>query len=350
MKTLLEAGYDTYLASDIKDSQAVEQIYGLGKVLEQVHHVPLPPFNPVLNRFLAFQRLFYARKARNYFEKEWDIVFSTQSSIFSVTRSPLYHFIYDMVDLFSYPEIPFASPHAIPILGGHGLHWKVYYFLLKQAKRILLPQDPKPRKFLALSNKLRDDLQRNGYENAETLYPPCPLDFKPRPKKKQVLQVTRIVPQKRLEWFIEIARRLPQYRFIIVGRDTPILRKLNPRYREELFLKKPDNVDYVESPIRDCPHLLEESKVYLYTGLEPGIGIALVEAIGAGCIPIAPVEGGGGEVVRASKVGFQYRTLDEAVTMVRDALEDEYYRPEQIREQAKMFSSEAFQERIKRLF
>ena len=201
-KTHLESGYETYLASDCKDPEAVERIYGLGRVLEQVHHIPLPEFNPFMGRILAFQRLFYARKARNYFEKGWDVVFSTQSSIFSVTGSPLYHFIYDMVDLFSYPEIPFASPHAVPILGGHGFHWKTYYFLLKQAKKILLPQDPKPKLFLALSSKLRDDLRRNGYENAETVYPPCQLGFMPRPKKKQVVQVTRIVPQKRLEWFM----------------------------------------------------------------------------------------------------------------------------------------------------
>lgn len=351
MKTLLENGYETWLASDTYDPETVERIYQFGNVLKRVRHIPIPPFNPVLPRFLAFQRLFYARTIRNFLDRDWNIVFSTQSSVFSIKTAPLYHFIYDIVDTFSYPSIPFIAKHGIPALGGSGLAWKAYYFLLKQARKLVLSGDPKPKAFYALSEKIRGDLERNGFANARTIYPPCSLEFQPCQKKKRVVQVTRLVPQKRLEWFMQIARRLPQYRFLIVGRDNPILQRLNPGYAEKLLASKPGNVEYVEAAIRERPELVEESKVYLYTGIEPGLGIALMEAMGAGCIPVCPFEGGGGEVVRASKVGFQYRSLDEAVTLVRNALEDNYsgHRPDYIREQAKMFSVEAFQEKIRSL-
>ena len=141
------------------------------------------------------------------------------------------------------------------------------------------------------------------------------------------------------------SRALPNEIFVIVGRESP----LHPGYKVRLLTEKPENVTYLESEIRACPEILEEAKVYLYTGLEPGIGIALVESIGAGCIPVTPSLGGGGEVLRAAKVGFQYRSLDEAVTLVRNALHDTTYRPEELRQQAKIFSPEHFETRIREL-
>ena len=146
---------------------------------------------------------------------------------------------------------------------------------------------------------------------------------------------------------MKIAKRLPSYRFILVG----IHSDMDPGYRGKVLSIKPPNVEYVEARIRDRPELVEESKVYLYTSFEPGIGIALGQAMGAGCIPITPAWGGGAEMVSESGVGYTYRTIDEAVQSVRNALESIAQRdnPNHVAERARLFSSENFEGNIARL-
>ena len=97
-------------------------------------------------------------------------------------------------------------------------------------------------------------------------------------KKRQVVTVARIVPEKRLDVFCDVASRLPDSNFIIVGRESPEHRE----YKQDLVSKLPPNVRYVESPIVLRPELLGESKVYLHAGRERGFGIAIYGRIVCG--------------------------------------------------------------------
>jgi len=91
-------------------------------------------------------------------------------------------------------------------------------------------------------------------------------------------QLPRIVPEKRLDVFCDVASRLPDSNFIIVGRESPEHRE----YKQDLVSKLPPNVRYVESPIVLRPELLGESKVYLHAGRERGFGIAIYGRIVCG--------------------------------------------------------------------
>src|SRR5207245_2923403 len=211
-KTLQEEGYNVLLASDTFDPDSVDSIYGMGDVMRRCEWVQIPTFKARYSHLLAFQRIFYAAGISHQLDNlHPDIIFSTQSSMYVLPgHIPLYHFIYDIVDLFAYPHVPEIYTRVFPI-GGRGLHWKAYYWALRQIRKRKLPL-PKPREFFALSSTVLQDLKREGHENSSLVYPPCPIaSFHPRPKKNRVIQVTRIVPQKRLEVFIEIARRLPEY-------------------------------------------------------------------------------------------------------------------------------------------
>jgi glycosyltransferase involved in cell wall biosynthesis len=345
---LQDAGYHVNLVSDTFDSEAVEKVYGLGEVLKKCHWIQIPEFKARLGHLLALQRMFYAVRVKTLLAKQkWDVAFSTQSSLFYVPTKTMYHFIYDIVDLFAYPHGLLSS--SIDRMKIKGLHWRAYYGGLKLLKKMLYHDNPAITHFFALSQQVLDELRRNGHQNSSLIYPPCRTDFRPREKRPWIIQVTRIVPQKRLERFFQIAEMLPEYHFIIVGRDSPILRSLNPDYAERLMAKKPENVEYVEAPIKQVPRLLEMSQIYLYTGEEPGIGIALVEAIGAGCIPLSPSNGGGGEVVRAT-TGFIYRSPSEAVETIREIIQNGYsLSPDEIREKARPFRPEIFRQTIKEL-
>jgi glycosyltransferase involved in cell wall biosynthesis len=159
------------------------------------------------------------------------------------------------------------------------------------------------------------------------------------------------VPSKRLEDFAEVARKLPEYDFIIVGKMSKTEKILFPNYRKALYDCLPANVKLVEALIRDRKELLETAKLYLYPSIELGVSISLGQAMGAGCIPVTPSIGGGAEMVEAAGTGYTYQSLDDAPDIVRRALESDAPQdsPEHIAKSAKIFDSNSFDKEIKRI-
>jgi glycosyltransferase involved in cell wall biosynthesis len=255
--------------------------------------------------------------------------------------------MYNVRDLYTYP-----------VLGGTTIRgsrrfrpqWQAYILILEKLRKRLIGQ-PYVKRFLALSDLIYRDLLQQGFENAEMIFPPARLDvFTPKPKKRQIVITCRIDPAKNLEGYFKIAEQLPKERFLLVGRDNETTRIAHPGYAERVLSRKPSNVEFINSPVKNVPETVEESMVYLYTGIEPGIGIAIMEACGAGCIPMAPHIGGGGEIVRALGAGSTFNSYPDAVRRLKLILENPEPSPVQIREMAlKAFGMEEFQRRIREL-
>ena len=276
-----------------------------------------------------------------------DVVFSTQSSPFIVPRR-MFHFVYSAGDLFSYPHA--AAPLMVPVAGN--LLSKIYVDGLRRAKKLVWGKQPSLDWFFAVGSNVLRDIRKKGYNNSSLAFPPCRVGFHPRfPKKQQVVQAARIIPDKRLDLYFDIASRLPDYRFILVGKNDQLSESAFPGYAKRILSNLPRNVVYVDALMRDRPELLEESKIYLYTGMEPGIGLAVVEAMAAGCIPFSPVEVGAADVLKASGVGELYRSTDEAVTkitmLMKRKFDDEEFNA--IAKSAGRFSPETFKRWIKQI-
>jgi glycosyltransferase involved in cell wall biosynthesis len=335
IKALQDSGFSVSFVSDNYNPAEVERNFGMGRVLEKASHIQVPPFRPMFRRFLALQHLRYAsRVMKTVKDLDADVVFSTQSVLYYVPEKMTIHIVYDVADLFQ-------------ILGGkeHGplaSFWKKpYYRALRKSARMDFRTN---RLFIPLSKALEQKLSDFGYPHSPEVYPPCDMIFKPRTKKQQVCLVSRIAPQKNIQDFMEIARKVPEYQFILVAAES----QSNPAFSRRILSLKSKNVDYIEARIRDRPDLLESSKVYLYTSLEPGIGIALGQAIGAGCIPVTPSFGGGAEMVAIANIGYKYDKTEEGASLVRKALNSRDPRdsPEHISETSKLFSSESFEQKI----
>lgn len=282
-------GYAVTLASDHFDPQEVEDKLGMGDVIGHCTHFQTPEFKPTFPRFLAYQRLLHMSRVMRRLEAlHPDLVFSTQSSIHFLPDSKTFTLVYDLADFFvlhtsgQFVGDPLSSIAKMP-----------YRALVGRYGRLFEKPTISKRLFLPLSSLLEYQLKLFGYPHTPLVFPPCDLIFKPGTKKKRVIVVTRVFPLKRLEEFIEVARRLPDYPFIIVGTDTSAETLASPNYLQKLLAEKPANLEYVETRIRHRPELLEESKVYFYTSIEPGINISAVQGLGAGCIPVTPRWGGG---------------------------------------------------------
>ena len=335
---LQKLGYRVQLVSDRYQPNEVEEAYGMGDVLRKCEHIKIPEAGRKFARFSSLPGILFARRSKRFFEKQnADVVFVTRDPRRPnvLPDKPLFRFVYELTQL-----RPF---------------WENYSWGVKRLYGTTNPQPRTQTTYLAVSSKLSKELRQNGYRTVELVYPSYGIGFRPRAKKDQVVQVTFLAPQKRLDDFMEIARRLPEYTFYLVGRDTQRVNRIYKGYAKRILASKPSNVEYVESRIRQAPGFLEESRVYLHTGVEPGMTIAVMEALSAGCMPVAPAEGGAAEVIAAANVGSRYTTIEEAVNFIRSEMDEmpeitrrsvQKLTPTEIAERARIFNLESFQTRI----
>ncbi len=336
---LQELGYHVRLVSDRFRPDEVETVFGMGDVLANCEQIKLPEFGRNLLRFRPIRGLYHAERSRRFLEKQdADVVFVTRdpSRPRVLPEKPLFRFVYEVAQL-----RPF---------------WENYRFGLNLLWRALYGRDRSDTTFLALSPAVMREVKMKGHPAVAQVYPSYGKGFRPKPKKNQLIYVTFFAPQKRLHDFMEIARQLPKYKFYLVGRDTKRMNQTYEGYAERILANKPTNVEYVEARIRQAPNLLEESRIYLHTSIEPGMGIAVMEALSAGCVPIAPRQGGAGEVLEAAGVGFHYDQIEDAIRLIRSEMGDDArgkqegvreMSPGEISEKARIFSLEAFRTRIR---
>ena len=183
-------------------------------------------------------------------------------------------------------------------------------------------------------------MRAKGHWNSSLLPPPC-TQFPPREKKSQIMQVTRLIPEKRVEIFLEAARRLPKYHFVLMARTKPGLEA----YAQDLQNGMPSNVTLVKSSLREAPFLLEESKIFLYTGREDAMMLTVVEAVSAGCYPIVSKNTGPAETLETIGIGSFFSTVDDLVPTIQKVM-GQTMNPAEISEKAKMFDPERFEEKI----
>lgn len=334
-------GYHVKLVSDRFRPDEVEAAFGLGGVVKKCEPISWPGLGRRLSRYSSIPGLYFAGGVKRLLQDEKaDVVF--------VTRDPPRPYVLPDRQFFRFMyEIEQLRPF-----------WERYNPWVRSLWQARYGNHHPRTTFLALSTRLSSELRQAGQRSVELVYPCYGVGFRLRPKKNQVVYVTFPAPQKRLDDFMEIARRLPQYRFLLVGRDTKRMNRIYEGYAQRVLDNKPSNVEYIEARIRQAPELLEESRIYLHTSTETGMGIAVMEALSAGCLPVAPRVGGAGEVLEVARVGFRYDTIEDATDFIRSELEgganmrkgsDRGLTPADIAERAKMFSPEAFRNRLEEI-
>jgi glycosyltransferase involved in cell wall biosynthesis len=338
IKAFQEAGWNVTLLSDLVIEEMVKKVYGDEIASIECDWKILPEYKPFFHRGKAIQSLWYARKLKKIFKKTIkeinpDIIFSTQSSFMGQNDIPSYHFIYgSMNDLFTYPFHFYKDRKRL-----------IYNMLMKFLIKIMIGSKPRVDGIWANSEIVSNNLRNDGWKKPIIVYyPPIQSGFHPKEKKNQIITASRFDRGKKLERFVEIAKRLPEYHFVLVCRGTFKNSKyFSFEYETEIISSLPNNVEYIDSPIKSVSDRLEESKVFLYTSNEDGAGLVMVEAMSAGCIPISTLRSGNGEILKKLGIGYTYNSIDEAVSNVRKAIESNYS-PEEIASLAELFSPTRF--------
>src|SRR5260370_39614653 len=149
---------------------------------------------------------------------------------------------------------------------------------------------------LAISEYSKSRFDKAWRVPTKLVYPACNM-IQPNSRKDNVIvTAARAVPEKRLELFWEVARRCPNYEFVL-------LMTQDPRFLEySLGLQRtaPINARVIINPDKESyQRILASSRIYLHLMKGEHFGITVVEAMSAGCVPVVHDSGGPKEIIGA---------------------------------------------------
>lgn len=327
-------GHEVTLLSEEFDTKRFEDFFGCYGLFDEVHEISYREFQPVVSsKALLYQRLFYYQtQFRRVLRRDrpFDLVLGTQDVGYVPNVSaPVVQYCY-------FPEY-FRHLQTTP---GSAL-WRIYYapariFYQNRVNHI--------DSFFAVSDYTREFVKRVWQRESTTLYPPCPTElYKSTGKDREDLVITtgRIVPEKRMHLFEDVARQLPGIRFLIIGSVTNVG---DPYYRS-LVEKKPENLSILLSPLRKVREIVAKAKAYVHCAEGEHFGITIVEAMASGCVPVVHDSGGPREIV-TPEVGYVWRDPNEAAHQISTIVKDDALQAKLSRaasDRAELFSTKAFE-------
>src|SRR2546428_602178 len=162
-------------------------------------------------------------------------------------------------------------------------------------------QSPLPRSPRTTAASQTDRRELEG-RDGRVIHPPVAT---PRFRFQELgdfwLAVSRLYPEKRIELQLEVFRRLPAERLVLVGGHAP--GDMAERYVARL--RPPPNVTLLgEIPDERLVDLYARCRGFLTTAVDEDFGITPVEAMAAGKCVLATDEGGYRETVVDGKTGF----------------------------------------------
>lgn len=142
-------------------------------------------------------------------------------------------------------------------------------------------------------NAVLDQWSKYGIPEPSVIYPPTLRKFDSslgwEERKNQVLCVGRFAPFKRHEIMKELAGELPDIAFLSVGSYV----RAHDLYTRHLLDRSPPNFTVLfGASLGEMAENYQSSKLYIHLAAEEHFGIAIMEAMSAGCVVLAHNSGG----------------------------------------------------------
>jgi glycosyltransferase involved in cell wall biosynthesis len=225
-----------------------------------------------------------------------------------------------------YPESGFSSSAVWrTITQGYG-------FSLSVADRIFVNNI-----LLANSRFTQHVMKKHLRRHSKVVYPPVDtekfrlLAAKKAKRENLVAVVSRLRLGKQLELVPKIARLARKGRFVILGlADEASQDAIDSLTRTIKSLGVEDRVELlVNRSFRELAGVLASAKVFLSSQRFEAFGMAVVESMASGCVPVVPRDGGPWFDIldqNQGKYGYSYRTIEEAAKEVQMLLTNEELR------------------------
>jgi glycosyltransferase involved in cell wall biosynthesis len=159
---------------------------------------------------------------------------------------------------------------------------------------------------------------------AIVLYPPVNIEryltlSKHGNRESIVVTISRIEPMKNLDIIIDVAKEVKEAKFVVLGSMQSSsyyahlirrIRMLNLEGRVKILINASEELKM---------EILKKAKIYLHSTKYEHFGIAVVEAMAAGLIPIVHKSGGPWtDIIEFGKYGFGYSNLEEAKYIIHN--------------------------------
>ena len=203
-----------------------------------------------------------------------------------------------------------------------------------------------PFKFIANSPYTKNKIKELFNVDSDVIYPPVIVTGVPSNKKRDgIITISRFSPEKNIEFNVNVVKDIhAQYK--IFGDNNQPYNLIH--YKKILELSKPyNNINLVPNQSNDTlAKNLYESKVYFSSSRET-LGMAVVEGIVGGCIPIVPDNTANRDTVPIKELRFKSDDPAAAKEKIELALAGDYdkYLPK-LQEHARQFTEESFHQRI----
>jgi glycosyltransferase involved in cell wall biosynthesis len=202
------------------------------------------------------------------------------------------------------------------------------------------------------SNFTRNAIKKTWNIDSTVIYPPCPQYSFPLEDKikkiekdtKTVCSLGRFTPEKEYDTIIQIAKERPQLKFELIGSVTED--KIS--YFNSLKNKATKNVTFhVNATVNQKIEILKRSKILIHSFKGEHFGIALIEAMSAGLIPVSHNSGAAKEDNIVDEK-FRYNDLDSALNCLDLAISEwNLDKASQLREYAQNFSMKNYNKSLK---
>jgi glycosyltransferase involved in cell wall biosynthesis len=198
--------------------------------------------------------------------------------------------------------------------------------------------------------------------NSKVLYPPVPVnEMKPLKKEKIILSVGRFHPVKKqmdvVRIFDKLQNKHPEWKLILAGgllaQDKDYFITLKKSAGSNIYFK--ENIEY-----KELLDLYGKSMIYWHAaGYNENaeknpekmehFGIAPVEAMAAGCVPVVFNGGGLPEIIQNDVNGFLWNTEEELINLTETVISSQSS-ADRIKQRAietiKKFSQEEFEKQL----
>ncbi len=176
-------------------------------------------------------------------------------------------------------------------------------------------------------------------------------------RKDLVVTVSRLRPGKNLELIPRIAKLVDKVDFVLFGIADEASKYTISKLAESLgTLEDEDRVKLmVNQSAKKLVDILASAKVFLHAQATEGFGIAIVEAMASGCVPIVPKAGGPWYDIldqRQGEYGYSYMTTKQASETIKMLIADEKLRTAvsaRAAKRAQEFGASRFENAISRL-
>jgi glycosyltransferase involved in cell wall biosynthesis len=315
-------------------------------------------------RDLRYSELFlgYAKRIKMFSRLPWTTYYDDYINSFLQLRGAKCELYIDTkANLFPFIPMPSGVVKGyIPALLY--IHWPTLGENLQKRRLVYIPLSAVMRQTVEKFKKLENvRLVANSLWTAKKIenvfrldptvvYPPVNVDEIPlagQERERSAVAVGRFHREKKYEVII---KAMPLIKAL---KKLYIYATLEDRsYYEELLhlvhqLGLEDRIHLLPNPDRNSiVEILRRCQFYIHANPNETFGIAIVEAMAAGCIPIVPSTGGPSEYVPKE---LQYSSVEELVSIIEQEIERPTFSPTEMRKIAMRFSAERFRGQMREL-